>query len=50
MKTYVTNVSLLLANLLKVPLPDFRGDGLTNGTENTQVLHLVLNVLVTGTL
>lgn len=29
-KTYVDNVSLLLANDLKVPLPDFGGNGLTD--------------------
>lgn len=49
-ETYVTNVSLLLANLLKVPFPDFRSNGLTNGTQDTQVLHLVVNVVVTSAL
>lgn len=43
-------MGFLLANLLKVPLPDLRGNGLTNGTQNTQVSHLVVDVLVTGTL
>jgi len=46
----VTNVSLLLANLLEVPLPDFRSNGLTDRAKDTQVLHLVLDVLVTSTL
>ena len=43
-------MGFLLANLLKVPLPDLRGNGLTNGTQNTQVCHLVVDVLVAGTL
>lgn len=49
-ETYVANVRFLLANLLKVPLPDFRGNGFTNGTKNTQVFHLVVDVVVTSTL
>lgn len=43
-------MGFLLANLLKVPLPDLRGNRLTNGTQDTEVLHLVVDVVVTSTL
>ena len=41
---------VLLANDLVVPLPDLSGDGLTNRAEDSQVLHLVLDVLVASAL
>lgn len=49
-QTYIYNVGLLSADNLVVPLPDLCGDWLTNTTEHPQVLHLVLNVVVTRTL
>jgi len=48
--TYVDNVSLLLSNNLEVPLPHFCSDRLTNTAQNSQVLHLVLDKVVTSTL
>lgn len=47
---YVANVSFLLSDLLKVPLPDLSGNWFTDGAQDTQVLHLVVDVLITGTL
>ena len=46
----VANLGAALADNIVVPLPDLGGDGLTNGAENTEVLHLVADVVVTGTL
>lgn len=43
-------MSLLLANNLKVPLPDLGGDWLTDGAKNSEVLHLVAHMLVAGAL
>jgi hypothetical protein len=48
--TYVDNVSLLLSDNLKVPLPHLCGDGLTDTAQNSEVLHLVLDKVVTSTL
>jgi hypothetical protein len=48
--TYVDNVSFLLSNNLKVPLPHLCGDGLTNTAQDSQVLHLVLDKVVASTL
>lgn len=41
---------LLFSDNLEVPLPDLSRNGLTDGAENTQVLHLVLDVLVASAL
>ena len=46
----VDNVRLLLTNNLKVPLPDLGGDRLTDGTQHSEVLHLMLDVCITRTL
>jgi hypothetical protein len=48
--TYVHNVGFLLSDNLVVPFPDLCCDGLTDGTQHTESLHLSLDVLVTGTL
>jgi hypothetical protein len=48
--TYVDNVCVLFADDLVVPLPDFSSDGLTDGAEDSQVLHLMLDVLVASAL
>jgi hypothetical protein len=43
-------VCVLLADDLVVPFPDFGGNGLTDGAKNSEMLHLVPDVLVTSTL
>lgn len=43
-------MGLVLANDIVVPLPNFSGNGLTNGTQDTEVLHLRLDVLVASAL
>jgi hypothetical protein len=43
-------VCVLLADDLVVPFPDLGGDGLTDGAKDSEMLHLVLDVLVTSTL
>jgi hypothetical protein len=43
-------VANLLSDLLVVPLPDIGSDGLSDGSENTEGLHLLVDVVVTGTL
>ena len=43
-------MSLLLADNLVVPLPNFSSDGLTNGSQDSEALHLPTNVLITSTL
>ena len=48
--TYVHNVSLLLSDSFEVPLPHLSGDGLTDGPQHTEVLHLVPDMIVAGTL
>lgn len=48
--TYINNVGTLLANNLIVPLPDLGSDGLTDGTESSQVLEVAADVLVTSSL
>ena len=48
--TYVHNVGLLLSDGFEVPLPHLSGDGLTDRSQHTEVLHLVLDVLIAGTL
>jgi hypothetical protein len=48
--TYIYNVALLLADYIIVPLPDLGGDRLSDGAQDTQVLHLSLDVLVSGAL
>lgn len=48
--TYVNNVSLALADDFKVPLPDFCCNGLTDGTQNSEVLHFASHMLVSSTL
>jgi hypothetical protein len=49
-ETYVDNVGVLLANDLVVPLPHLCGNGLTDRSKNSEVLHVVLDVLVAGAL
>lgn len=41
---------VLLANDLVVPLPDLSSDGLTDRAEDSEVLHLVLDMLVASAL
>jgi hypothetical protein len=48
--TYVDNVSVLLANDLVVPFPHLGGNGLADRSKNSQVLHVMLDVLITGAL
>jgi hypothetical protein len=43
-------VGILLSDDLVVPFPDFGGDGLTDRAKDSEMLHLVLDVLVTSTL
>lgn len=49
-KTNVADVSFFLADRLEVPLPDFRGNGLSNRAKNTQTAHLVVNMLISSAL
>jgi hypothetical protein len=48
--TYVNNMGFFFSDNLKVPLPDFGGDWLSDGSQNSEVLHFVLDILITGTL
>lgn len=48
--TYVDNVSFLLSDNLEVPLPHLSSDGLTDTAQNSEMLHLVLDVVVTSAL
>jgi hypothetical protein len=48
--TYINNVSFSLSNNFEVPLPDFRSDWLSDGSQDSEMLHLVLDVLVTSSL
>ena len=41
---------LLLANDFVVPFPDLCGDWLSDRSQNTERFHLLLDVLVTGSL
>lgn len=43
-------MSALLADNLIVPLPDLGSDGLTDGTESSQVLEVAADVLITSSL
>jgi hypothetical protein len=47
---YVSNVSFLLANNLKVPFPDFSGDWFTDRTEHAEMIHLVMDMMISGPL
>lgn len=40
----------LLANNFIVPLPDLGSDGLTDGTESSQILEVAADVLITSSL
>lgn len=40
----------VLAHHIMVPFPDLGSDGLTDGTKDTKVLHLGLDVLITSAL
>lgn len=46
----IDDVSLLLTDNLIVPLPDLGSDGLTDGSKDSEILHLASDVLITGTL
>ena len=48
--TYVANVRFFLSNLLKVPLPHLGSNGFTDRAQNTQMLHLVVDEVVTRAL
>ena len=48
--TYVGQMASRLANLLMVPLPYFCGNRLADRTQDAQVLHGMMNVLITRTL
>jgi hypothetical protein len=48
--SYINNVSLLFSNGFKVPFPNFSSDGLTNRAQNSQVLHLMLDMLISSSL
>ena len=48
--TYVENLRVLLSDHLEIPLPHLSGNGLSNATKCTEVLHLVANVLIASTL
>lgn len=49
-QTHINDLCLLLADGLEVPLPDLSGDRLTDGAEDSEVLHLVSHKLVTSAL
>jgi len=48
--TYIDNVGFLLSNDFEIPFPNFSRNWLTDGTQNTEMLHLRLDVLVTSPL
>ncbi len=45
-ETYINDVSLLLSDNLKVPLPDFGRNGLTDGAQDSQVLHGFIDIMI----
>ena len=49
-ETYVHNLGFLLAHNLEIPLPHLGSDGLTDGAQNSKVLHLIPDVLVASPL
>lgn len=49
-QTYVNDMSFLLSNNLKVPFPDLGSDWLSDGSQDSEMLHLMLDVLITRSL
>lgn len=48
--THINDLRLLLANNLKIPLPNLRRNGLADAAENPEMLHLGPDVLVASAL